>query len=170
MSLGEGAVIPSIVILLLEQIEFLGFSGTTYESTATCIELYDETRFDLLHQGNRTKVDNGMPTTRLPAQSRDNFHRILSLATANRSTGRNLLNETSSRSHMVLTLLLEGRSAEGKLFQGVLSLIDLAGSEKSHQSNARGRQLAEPNSINLGLPTLNRVFAAIVNKNAYIPY
>jgi kinesin family member C1 len=63
---------------------------------------------------------------------------LLQLACENRAVGRTQSNERSSRSHSVFTLRLFGTNAStGEAADGVLNLIDLAGSERLSQSVCR---------------------------------
>jgi kinesin family protein C1 len=72
-----------------------------------------------------------------------------------RSVGCTVLNEQSSRSHMVFTLRLEGENvATDKKSLGVLNLIDLAGSERVKESGSTGIRLKEAQAINTSLSAL----------------
>jgi len=53
---------------------------------------------------------------------------------------------------------------------GVLNMIDLAGSENSKISGVEGKRLEECKSINLSLSTLSNVFLAIKENSSHIPY
>jgi kinesin family protein 1 len=76
------------------------------------------------------------------------------------------MNETSSRSHAVFTLLLTSKRLDPTtklLGEKVsrISLIDLAGSERANSTGATGTRLKEGALINKSLTTLGRVIAAL---------
>lgn len=72
------------------------------------------------------------------------------------------MNDRSSRSHSIFQLKLDGKnSITGEHVQGLLNLIDLAGSEKLSQSGATGNAKTEAIHINQSLTTLGNVIAAI---------
>jgi kinesin family member 1 len=76
------------------------------------------------------------------------------------------MNETSSRSHAVFTLLLTQRRQDtdtGMAGEKVsrISLVDLAGSERANATGATGTRLKEGALINKSLTTLGRVIAAL---------
>ena len=86
------------------------------------------------------------------------------------------MNASSSRSHAVVTLLIEKRtkSSVGSrkyLCQlSKLNLVDLAGSESVEKSGTEGTSLTETASINGGLLVLHRVINALVKNEMHIPY
>lgn len=76
------------------------------------------------------------------------------------------MNETSSRSHAIFTLLLTQRRLDaetGLAGEKVsrISLVDLAGSERANATGATGTRLKEGALINKSLTTLGRVIAAL---------
>lgn len=76
------------------------------------------------------------------------------------------MNETSSRSHAVFTLLLTQKRHDpttnmtGEKVSRI-SLVDLAGSERANSTGATGTRLKEGALINKSLTTLGRVIAAL---------
>ncbi|RPB02397.1 kinesin-domain-containing protein [Choiromyces venosus 120613-1] len=92
------------------------------------------------------------------------------------------MNETSSRSHAVFTLILSQKRHDvetGFDTEKVsrISLVDLAGSERATSTGATGARLKEGAEINRSLSTLGRVIAALADlssgkkKNAnMVPY
>ena len=96
---------------------------------------------------------------------------LLKKASENRAVGKTNCNERSSRSHSVFILKLSGvnKLTEEKC-EGVLNLIDLAGSERLSSSGASGDRLKETQAINKSLSSLADVIYALGNKDAHVPY
>lgn len=73
--------------------------------------------------------------------------------------------------YSVFTLRLAGKnSITDESSEGVLNLIDLAGSERLSQSGATGDRLRETQAINKSLSCLGDVIYAIANKDPHVPY
>ena len=110
-----------------------------------------------------------------------------------RATGATKMNELSSRSHAVLTIVIErcaGGSGDGASASrppsghttttppsravkvGKLHLVDLAGSERVAITGATGQRLAESKRINASLSALGNVIAALTSRGPrpHIPY
>jgi kinesin family protein 1 len=96
------------------------------------------------------------------------------------------MNETSSRSHAVFTLILTQKRLDDltKLETekvARISLVDLAGSERANSTGATGARLKEGANINRSLTTLGKVIAGLAEqatqdgkngkkKEVFIPY
>ncbi|RKO89728.1 P-loop containing nucleoside triphosphate hydrolase protein, partial [Blyttiomyces helicus] len=81
------------------------------------------------------------------------------------------MNETSSRSHAVFTVILTQRTsnlAAGTTTQKVsrICLVDLAGSERADATGATGMRLKEGANINKSLTTLGKVISALADAGA----
>ena len=64
----------------------------------------------------------------------------------------------SSRSHLVLMITIEGQDkVTGAISKGVLTLCDLAGSERVGKTEATGQRLVEAAAINKSLSALGQV-------------
>ncbi|CAE8645799.1 unnamed protein product [Polarella glacialis] len=89
---------------------------------------------------------------------------------ANRATEGTLCNERSSRSHVMLTLQVMGKS--GSPQGGRLVLVDLAGSENVQRSGAdeNCKLMAEAKAINRSLSALADVVEATAKQQSFVPY
>ncbi|KAM0682499.1 kinesin-like nuclear fusion protein [Mitosporidium daphniae] len=107
----------------------------------------------------------------VPVTSISQVNRLLKEASENRSIGETRCNERSSRSHSVFTLSVAGENPDtGEKIEGLLNLIDLAGSERLSSSGATGDRLKETQAINKSLSALGDVIMALANKESHIPY
>ncbi|XP_032381614.1 LOW QUALITY PROTEIN: kinesin-like protein KIF14 [Etheostoma spectabile] len=106
----------------------------------------------------------------------------LKLGNKQRATAATGMNDKSSRSHSVFTLVMtqtqtefvEGEEHEHSITSKI-NLVDLAGSERSNSAQTSGDRLKEGASINKSLLTLGKViFAlseqALTRKKVFIPY
>src|SRR3954451_23225073 len=93
------------------------------------------------------------------------------------------MNDTSSRSHAVFTIMLKQihhdmGTDETTERLARIRLVDLAGSERAKSTEATGQRLREGSNINKSLTTLGRVIAALADhgtgggsrKKEVIPY
>ena len=81
------------------------------------------------------------------------------------------MNDRSSRSHSVLSVIVETKSkTTGATTRAKLSLIDLAGSERVKKSGVHGVGMQEAQSINKSLTCLSDVISALSNESKFVPY
>lgn len=106
--------------------------------------------------------------TDLPVKSCAELLRYMRLGDGNRTTASTKMNDTSSRSHAVFTIMLKQihhdlstDSTTERLAR--IRLVDLAGSERAKATEARGARLREGSNINKSLTTLGRVIAALAD-------
>jgi len=93
---------------------------------------------------------------------------ILRLGLKLRVAANTRLNEHSSRSHAIFSLLL--RQEDSGIRQRKLTLVDLAGSEKVWQSGSVGGRLEEAKKINSSLSALGHVIEALADRRAHVPF
>eukprot|EP00435_Cladocopium_sp_Y103_P044291 s825_g12.t1 len=94
---------------------------------------------------------------------------ILRLGLKLRVAANTRLNEHSSRSHAIFSLLLRQEDSSG-IRQRKLTLVDLAGSEKVWQSGSVGGRLEEAKKINSSLSALGHVIEALADRRAHVPF
>lgn len=101
---------------------------------------------------------------------------LINLGLENRAIAPTLMNATSSRSHIVLTINIEQKiigegSNYSKTLRSKLLMVDLAGSERVRRTISKGTRLSEAKSINTSLSALGNVIAALAEQTAtHIPY
>ncbi|EEY65566.1 kinesin-like protein [Phytophthora infestans T30-4] len=136
------------------------------------VEIYNEELRDLLHPETTSKqlairedgegniVIAGVKSE--PADSMEAVFRHLVVGGASRVTGSTLMNEHSSRSHAIFSLLLEQRDlTSGTRRFSKFHLVDLAGSERAKRTGAVAGRFKESVSINQGLLALGNVISAL---------
>ncbi|KAK1268011.1 Kinesin-like protein FLA10 [Acorus gramineus] len=143
------------------------------------LEVYNETVRDLLSPGRplvlredkQGIVASGL--TQYRAYSTDEVMALLQQGNQNRTTEPTRANETSSRSHAILQVIAEYHVREGTNIVtrvGKLSLIDLAGSERSLATDQRTLRSIEGANINRSLLALSSCINALVEGKKHIPY
>ena len=82
------------------------------------------------------------------------------------------MNDASSRSHLVFSILIETTNTETKQTAcGKLSIVDLAGSERLAKTGVEDpAAIAEAQNINLSLTALGNVISALSSGQKHVPY
>ncbi|KAM4640645.1 kinesin-like protein KIFC1 isoform 2-T2 [Discoglossus pictus] len=177
-------MIPRAIKQIFSCSEELKIKGWQYKFTASFLEIYNETLRDLLVTRLDKKLEyeirkvsnssNEVYVTNLryvEVASVEEVNEVLQIAKSNRSVAKTALNDRSSRSHSVFQLKIEGENLQrGVRTSSVLSLIDLAGSERLDRSLSTGDRLRETQCINTSLSNLGIVITSLCNKDAHIPY
>ena len=101
--------------------------------------------------------------------------KVFEEGTLSRHVGATNMNEHSSRSHTVFTIIVESSQTDNEgethVKVGKLNIVDLAGSERQGKTGATGDRLKEASKINLSLSTLCHVISSLTDpKCTYIPY
>ncbi|KAI1860499.1 hypothetical protein JX265_009898 [Neoarthrinium moseri] len=180
MSSEQDSIIPTAMDMIYEQAEALKDAGWSYKMWGSFTEVYNEKLYDLLgRDGTRNHVDLRQdPVSRkyyvdsqaTLLESPEAVQLMLETAARNRTVASTKMNRASSRSHSVFTLKLEGVDMDGNRSEGVLNLIDLAGSERVKESQVEGQNFKEATSINTSLSTLSKVMTALADNASHIPY
>jgi hypothetical protein len=106
--------------------------------------------------------------TEVPVRSLHEILRYMRIGDNNRTTASTKMNDTSSRSHAVFTIMLKQihhdlETDETTERSSRIRLVDLAGSERAKSTEATGQRLREGSNINKSLTTLGRVIAALAD-------
>ncbi|XP_056588561.1 kinesin-like protein KIF1C [Triplophysa dalaica] len=120
--------------------------------------------------------------SKLAVTSYDDIRDLMDSGNKARTVAATNMNETSSRSHAVFTIIFtQHRQDHLTNLQtekvSKVSLVDLAGSERADSSGAKGVRLKEGANINKSLTTLGKVISALAEmqtskrkKSEFIPY
>ncbi|SCU81865.1 LAMI_0B07998g1_1 [Lachancea mirantina] len=96
--------------------------------------------------------------------------RLLQRGLRQRQVATTKMNDFSSRSHTIFTIMLY-KKCDGETFRiSKMNLVDLAGSENISKSGAQNQRAKEAGSINQSLLTLGRVINALADKNSHVPF
>jgi hypothetical protein len=106
--------------------------------------------------------------TEVPVRNIGEILRYMKTGDASRTTASTKMNDTSSRSHAVFTIMLKQihhdmETDETTERSSRIRLVDLAGSERAKSTEATGARLREGSNINKSLTTLGRVIAALAD-------
>lgn len=190
----QKGLIPRSLEQIFKTSQALSAQGWKYKMQVSMLEIYNESIRDLLTTNRTIAIESvrgdSNTTGRQYAITHDvngNTHvsdltiidvcsigqisSLLQQAAQSRSVGKTHMNEQSSRSHFVFTLRISGvnESTEQQV-QGVLNLIDLAGSERLSKSGATGERLKETQAINKSLSALSDVIFALAKKEDHVPF
>lgn len=144
------------------------------------LEVYNETVRDLLSPGRPLVLREDKQgilaagLTQYRAYSTDEVMALLQQGNQNRTTEPTRANETSSRSHAILQVVVEYQVKDelNNIINrvGKLSLIDLAGSERALATDQRTLRSLEGANINRSLLALSSCINALVEGKKHIPY
>ncbi|XP_073014204.1 kinesin-like protein KIN-14N, partial [Typha latifolia] len=185
--LDQKGLIPRSLEQIFQTSQSLLSQGWKYKMQASMLEIYNETIRDLLATNRSSSQDTGASKYSIKHDANGNTHVsdltivdvcsinevsfLLQQAAQSRSVGKTQMNEQSSRSHFVFTLRIFGINENtDQQVQGVLNLIDLAGSERLARSGATGDRLKETQAINKSLSCLSDVIFSIAKKEDHVPF
>ncbi|XP_042066453.1 kinesin-like protein KIN-14N isoform X1 [Salvia splendens] len=189
--LDQKGLIPRSLEQVFQTKQMLEAQGWKYEMQVSMLEIYNEAIRDLLSANKSTFDASRVETaakqytikhdangntyvsdlTIVDVRSSREVSYLLERAAQSRSVGKTQMNEQSSRSHFVFTLRIVGvNESTDQQVQGVLNLIDLAGSERLSKSGSTGDRLKETQAINKSLSSLSDVIFALAKKEEHVPF
>ncbi|KAL4816562.1 hypothetical protein BDW67DRAFT_44753 [Aspergillus spinulosporus] len=187
----EYGVIPRICQDMFERIRKMQEDkNLTCTVEVSYLEIYNERVRDLLNPSNKGNLKvREHPSTgpyvedlaKLAVRSFEEIENLMDEGNKARTVAATNMNETSSRSHAVFTLMLTQKRHDAETSMDTekvsrISLVDLAGSERANSTGATGARLKEGAEINRSLSTLGRVIAALADaasgkkKGKQVPY
>ena len=175
-------LIPRAIENIFKYIENNSNSDTTFIIRVTYLQIYNESIDDLLkseknHLSIRESQKKGIYVEGLSEWavcSPNDIYALLERGAQSRTKAHTNMNDVSSRSHAIFTIILEQMKiskGKKKYKSGKLNMVDLAGSERVKISGATGKQLDESRRINKSLSALGNVINALTDpKTKHIPY
>ena len=178
----QPGLIPRTCEDLFERIEASDSPHISYAVRVSYFEVYNEHVRDLLSSHQSTAAHPNYLKIRespiegpyvkdlidVPVKNYTELLRWMRLGDNSRTTASTKMNDTSSRSHAVFTIMLKQihhdlstDSTTERMAR--IRLVDLAGSERAKATEATGARLREGSNINKSLTTLGRVIAALAD-------
>ncbi|KAL8822710.1 MAG: hypothetical protein Q9191_006557, partial [Dirinaria sp. TL-2023a] len=174
----ESGVIPRICQDMFERItELQKDRNIKYTVEVSYLEIYNERVRDLLNPSTKGNLKvREHPSTgpyvedlaKLVVRSFPEIQHLMDEGNKARTVAATSMNDTSSRSHAVFTLIVTQKRHDVETAMDTekvakISLVDLAGSERATSTGATGARLKEGAEINRSLSTLGRVIAALAD-------
>ncbi|XP_050666124.1 chromosome-associated kinesin KIF4 isoform X1 [Leptidea sinapis] len=176
-------VIPQAVADIFDYIE-ANEDKFIFKVSVSFMELYQEQCYDLLSGKERNHstieiredVNRGVilpGITEVSVTSTAETMLALEKGSSGRVTGATAMNQASSRSHAIFTIIIlkESRTDKNVATSSKFHLVDLAGSERIKKTKASGKRMQEGVKINQGLLVLGNVISALgEGTNSFIGY
>ncbi|XP_052449441.1 kinesin-like protein KIF1B isoform X12 [Carassius gibelio] len=187
---GQEGIIPQLCEELFEKINDNNNEEISYSVEVAYMEIYCERVRDLLNpknKGNLRVREHPLlgpyveDLSKLAVTSYTDISDLMDAGNKARTVAATNMNETSSRSHAVFTIVFTQRKYDSETDLSTekvskISLVDLAGSERADSTGAKGTRLKEGANINKSLTTLGKVISALAEvskkkkKTDFIPY
>ncbi|XP_052396253.1 kinesin-like protein KIF1B isoform X8 [Carassius gibelio] len=187
---GQEGIIPLLCEDLFEKINDNSNEEISYSVEVAYMEIYCERVRDLLNpknKGNLRVREHPLlgpyveDLSKLAVMSYTDIADLMDAGNKARTVAATNMNETSSRSHAVFTIVFTQRKYDSETDLSTekvskISLVDLAGSERADSTGAKGTRLKEGANINKSLTTLGKVISALAEvskkkkKTDFIPY
>ncbi|XP_034733600.1 kinesin-like protein KIF1B isoform X18 [Etheostoma cragini] len=194
---GQEGIIPMLCEDLFEKInEENNKEELAYSVEVSYMEIYCERVRDLLNpknKGNLRVREHPLlgpyveDLSKLAVTSYTDIADLMDAGNKARTVAATNMNETSSRSHAVFTIVFTQKKHDSETDLSTekvskISLVDLAGSERADSTGAKGTRLKEGANINKSLTTLGKVISALAEvdnctikskkkkKSDFIPY
>ncbi|XP_061816439.1 kinesin-like protein KIF1C [Nerophis lumbriciformis] len=188
---GQEGIIPQLCEDLFQRTGANVDPDLTYSVEVSYMEIYCERVRDLLNpksQGTLRVREHPIlgpyveDLSKLAVTGFKDIHNLMDVGNKARTVAATNMNETSSRSHAVFTIVFSQRCRDHMTQLDTekvskISLVDLAGSERADSSGAKGTRLKEGANINKSLTTLGKVISALADmqsskkrKSDFIPY
>ncbi|XP_051493192.1 kinesin-like protein KIF1B isoform X1 [Apus apus] len=193
---GQAGIIPQLCEELFEKINDNSNEEMSYSVEVSYMEIYCERVRDLLNpknKGNLRVREHPLlgpyveDLSKLAVTSYTDIADLMDAGNKARTVAATNMNETSSRSHAVFTIVFTQKKHDTETDLctekvSKISLVDLAGSERADSTGAKGTRLKEGANINKSLTTLGKVISALAEvdnctnkskkkkKTDFIPY
>ena len=187
----EIGIIPRVISMLFQEVEKRKTS-TEFIIKASFLEIYNEEIKDLLDY-NRTGNEKSISIKEIKGNivllglheekvlNSEELLACLEKGTVKRIVQKTKMNEFSSRSHAIFSIMIEQTAIDPQpetadaqeYMMAKFHFVDLAGSERVKRTEAEGDVLKQGISINLGLLCLGKVISALTEdsqKKGHVPY
>ncbi|XP_073459654.1 kinesin-like protein KIF1B isoform X11 [Aquarana catesbeiana] len=192
----QAGIIPQLCEDLFEKINDNNDDEVSFSVEVSYMEIYCERVRDLLNpknKGNLRVREHPLlgpyveDLSKLAVTSYTDIADLMDAGNKARTVAATNMNETSSRSHAVFTIVFTQKKLDIDTNLSTekvskISLVDLAGSERADSTGAKGTRLKEGANINKSLTTLGKVISALAEvdncpskskkkkKSDFIPY
>ncbi|XP_078695792.1 kinesin-like protein KIF1A isoform X40 [Branchiostoma floridae x Branchiostoma belcheri] len=190
----QQGIIPQLCEELFDKIKTQESKDLQFSVEVSYMEIYCERVRDLLNpknKGNLRVREHPLlgpyveDLSKLAVTSFNEINTLMDEGNKARTVAATNMNETSSRSHAVFTVVFTQRRHDEMTDLSTekvakISLVDLAGSERANATGAKGDRLKEGANINKSLTTLGKVIHALAEssqsgskkrkKSDFIPY
>lgn len=129
----------------------------------SAIQIYNDNIYDLLNQNKSLvfyKTDD-LVINDVVKRNDDNIDNLITMMMQNRNTAHTEMNNTSSRSHAIITIYYNKKK---------YIIVDMAGQEAISNTNKDPEIQRQSNCINLNMLALKECIRNHNNKESYIPY
>ncbi|XP_011493839.1 PREDICTED: kinesin-like protein KIF14 [Ceratosolen solmsi marchali] len=190
----DAGIIPRFCHEIFSRTKLDNYINTTVE--ISYFEIYNEKIHDLLISNNNGTKKAPLKVREHPVfgpyivdlsqhivQNYSDLKGWLKVGNSQKATAATGMNEKSSRSHSIFTIILTQTRSKGSSSREVdevsrrskINLVDLAGSERLSNTCASGNRLREGVSINKSLLTLGKVIGSLADstndrKRSFVPY
>ncbi|XP_069499709.1 kinesin-like protein KIF1C [Ambystoma mexicanum] len=186
----QQGIIPQLCEDLFARVGNNKCADLSFSVEVSYMEIYCERVRDLLNpksKGNLRVREHPImgpyveDLSKLAVTSFNDIADLMDCGNKARTVAATNMNETSSRSHAVFTIVFTQKRHDEMTSLDTekvskISLVDLAGSERADSSGAKGVRLKEGANINKSLTTLGKVISALAEmqnkkkKSDFIPY
>uniref|UniRef100_A0A2K5PZA9 plus-end-directed kinesin ATPase n=1 Tax=Cebus imitator TaxID=2715852 RepID=A0A2K5PZA9_CEBIM len=178
----QAGIIPQLCEELFEKINDNCNEEMSYSVEVSYMEIYCERVRDLLNpknKGNLRVREHPLlgpyveDLSKLAVTSYTDIADLMDAGNKARTVAATNMNETSSRSHAVFTIVFTQKKHDNETNLSTekvskISLVDLAGSERADSTGAKGTRLKEGANINKSLTTLGKVISALAEVVSFI--
>ena len=196
----EAGVMPRALHALFQSLDIMSSSGSTgvthtYSVKVQFLEVYGEDLRDLLQEQQGSKklsIRDGrkniepevIGASHVPVSNAEEALLCLTRGSLRRITRATNMNSESSRSHAIMSVVVEqkiakGAAGESSVKKSKFHFVDLAGSERIKKTGASGQGVREGININKGLLVLGNVISALAGQTqqrgksggeSFVPY
>uniref|UniRef100_A0A8C4NBP5 Kinesin family member 1A n=1 Tax=Eptatretus burgeri TaxID=7764 RepID=A0A8C4NBP5_EPTBU len=177
---GQEGIIPQLCEDLFSRINNNCNSEISYSVEVSYMEIYCERVRDLLNPKNKGHLrvrEHPLlgpyveDLSKLAVTTYRDIEDLMDSGNKARTVAATNMNETSSRSHAVFTIIFTQKRHDTTTDLctekvSKISLVDLAGSERADSTGAKGTRLKEGANINKSLTTLGKVISALAEMDS----